>query len=91
MEPSYFAGRPLVPRKRLDEDQHGGSSPERFSASKVPEVSKRARVRRPKEASKTDEEWEAIKDPFCELYVKQGFRLEDVMRRIEETHRFKAS
>ena len=67
------------------------STPKRPIGSNDLESSKRARLRGPKEASKTHEEWEAIKEPFREFYVEQGLKLEEVMTLLEQSFGFKAS
>lgn len=90
MEQSHTTLRPLLPRQPLQDAMTSGS-PERPEVSKGLEPVKRARLRRPKEASKTREEWEDIKEPFREYYVQRGLRLEDAMTRLEESHGFKAS
>ncbi|KAL9629811.1 MAG: hypothetical protein Q9164_006715 [Protoblastenia rupestris] len=91
MEQPFFTNRPLLPRKPPNDDTTVAPPDEGPSASKILGASTRARARRPKEATKTDEEWEAIKKLFCELYVQQDLRLEVVMTMIEEFRGFKAS
>ena len=91
MQQPFFTSRPLLPRKPLSGDATGAPPDEGPGLGRVPQASTRARSRRPKEITKTDEEWEAIKELFVELYVQQNLRLEEVMVMIEQSHGFKAS
>ena len=91
MEQPLTTSRPLLPQQPLQDVMSSEFPPDRPEMSKDPELPKKARLRRPKEAAKTHEEWEAIKEPFREHYVERGFRLEDAMAWLEESHGFKAS
>ena len=91
MEQPFFTNRPLLPRKPPNDDTTVAPPDDGPSAGKTLGASTRARARRPKQATKTDEEWEAIKKLFYELYVQQNLRLEIVMTMIEDSHGFKAS
>ena len=91
MEQSRTTNRVLLPRRSLQDATTTGSLHGTSQVKNKPEVANTSRRRRAKEASKTDEEWEAVREPFREHYVERGLRLEDAMQRLEESHRFRAS
>lgn len=92
MHSPYIPRRLLLPKVEHLESRRQSSNAQTSTTSlTLSSIPLPPRSRQPKSATRTEQEWEDQKPNFVRLYVEENRPLEEVMKKMEDDYKFKAS